>query len=59
MSMRKKVKKVSATGEVQEGKVSVPTEDRKAPGAITNIVFLLSPPPIKVSLIPYEGEPPF
>lgn len=59
MSVRKKVKKVSPTGEPQEGKVSVPSEERKTPGSVTNVVFLLSPPLIKIKLVPYEGEPPF
>ena len=57
-NLKKKVKKVSKTGEVQEGKVSVPSEDKKSPGAATTVVFLLTPPPMKVKLINYEGEPP-
>ena len=57
-NIRKKVKKVSKTGEAQEGKVSLPSEDKKSPGAVTTVVFLLTPPPIKIKLINYEGESP-
>lgn len=58
-NLKKKVKKVSPTGEILEGSVSVPGEDRKIPGAATNVAFLLSPPPIKIGLLTFEGEAPF
>lgn len=58
VNLKKKVKKSTKTGEAVEGKLSVPPEDKKTPGAKTTVVFLLSPPSIKVKLAVYEGESP-
>lgn len=57
-NIKKKVKKVSKTGEAVEGKTTLPGEDKKVRGAKTTVVFLLSPPAIKIKLINYEGESP-
>ena len=57
-NLKKKVKKVSKTGEVQEGKPNATSDDKKTPGARTTVAFLLSPPTMKVKLVPYEGDAP-